>query len=79
METIYTILQNFQLDLFQVFICGLVVATIAFWAGRAKSKKLERKMAKMEKEILDLNAELLGTERPAGVLKKMNRQTGTGH
>jgi hypothetical protein len=78
METIYTILQNFQLDLSQVFICGLVVFAIGFWAGRAKSKKLERKIAKMEKEILDLNAELLYNEQPAGVLK-MHRKAGTGH
>jgi len=77
METIYFILQNFQLDLSQVFISSLVVFVLGFWAGRAKSKKLERKMARMEREIRDLNTELLynndqptsKNDQPAPVLK----------
>ena len=77
METIYSILQNFQLDLSQVFISSLGVFVLGFWAGRAKSKKLERKMARMEKEIRDLNTELLYNngqqtshhDQPAPVLK----------
>jgi len=77
METIYTILQNFQLDLFQILISSLVVFVLGFWAGRVKSKKLERKMARMEKEIRDLNTELLynndphtsNNDQPAPVVK----------
>ncbi|HEY4064507.1 MAG TPA: hypothetical protein VGM30_21530 [Puia sp.] len=69
METIYTIIQNFQLDLSQVLISSIILFILGFWAGRIKSRKLERKMAKMEKEILDLNAELLYNDQPAGVLK----------
>ena len=71
MEPIYSIFQNFQLDLSQVFISSLVVFVLGFWAGRVKSKRLERKMARMEKEIRDLNTELLynNNDQPAGVLK----------
>ena len=59
METIYTLFQNFHLDLFQVFIVGLFIFAIGFRLGYSRSKKMERKMAKMEKEIRDLNTELL--------------------
>ena len=77
MEPIYSIFQNFQLDLSQVFISSLVVFVLGFWAGRVKSKRLEQKMARMEKEIRDLNTELLynndqpvsSNGQPAPVLK----------
>jgi hypothetical protein len=59
METIYSPIQRFELDPIQVLIFGLFLFAIGFWAGQARSKKLERKMAKMEKEIRDLNTELL--------------------
>jgi hypothetical protein len=76
MEPVYSVLQNFQLDLIQIFISSLVIFALGFWMGRAKSKKLERKMAKMEKEIRDLNTELLYNDQPAGVLKMHHRQVG---
>jgi energy-converting hydrogenase Eha subunit H len=60
METIYSAVQEFQLGLITVIItCSLLFAA-GYWLGIAKSKKLFiRKLNKMEKEILDLNAELL--------------------
>jgi hypothetical protein len=59
METFYSNSQSLQMDLFQVLIIGLLLFSFGFWMGHARSKKLERKMAKMEKEIRDLNTELL--------------------
>lgn len=59
METIYSAIQRFELDPIQVIILGLFLFAIGFWTGQAKSRKLGRKMAKMEKEIRDLNTELL--------------------
>ena len=59
METLYSTIQSFQLDLVQVFITCLVLFSFGYWIGFSRSKKLERKMHKMEKEIRDLNTELL--------------------
>jgi len=69
METIYTTSQSFQLDLFQALIIGLFLFAIGFWIGQARSKKLAQKMAKMEKEIMELNTELLYNTGGMGVLK----------
>ncbi len=59
METIYSTIQRYQLDLFQVSVTCLAVFVFGYWMGYSRSKKLERKMHKMEKEIRDLNTELL--------------------
>ena len=59
MEIIYSLCQRFQFDLFQLMIIGLLLFAIGFWLGHARSKKLAHKMAKMEKEIMNLNSELL--------------------
>jgi len=59
METIYSTVQRFQPDLFQTFIIGLFLFAIGIRIGLAKSRKLGRKMAKLEREIRDLNTELL--------------------
>ena len=60
METIYSAVQELQLGLITVIIsCSLLFAA-GYWLGTTKSKKLfARKINKMEKEILELNAELL--------------------
>ncbi|HTI07954.1 MAG TPA: hypothetical protein VL832_05340 [Puia sp.] len=60
METIYSSFQAFQLGLLQVLITGIILFALGFWVGGAlKSKKLLRKMARMERKIRDLNSELL--------------------
>lgn len=69
METIYTTSQSFQLDLIQVLIIGLLLFAIGFWIGHARSKKIAQKMAKMEKEIMKLNTELLYNTGTASVLQ----------
>ena len=58
METIYNS-ADIQLGLFQVAIVGCCLFAIGFWLGNLKYKKLLKKMAKMEKKIMDLNSELL--------------------
>jgi hypothetical protein len=59
METIYSTSPDFQLGLLQVSIAGILLFGLGFWLGTLKSKKLLRKMAKLEKKIMDLNTELL--------------------
>lgn len=59
METFYTILEDLQLDLSGVMITGLILFAIGFWLGSVKTKRFMRKIHEMEKEIMDLNSELL--------------------
>ena len=59
MENIYSAIQELQLDLFQVFITGLLLFLVGYWLGTIKSKKFVKRIHKMEKEIMDLNSELL--------------------
>jgi hypothetical protein len=59
METFLPVFQNFQLDLTGVLIIGLFLFAFGYWLGTLKSKKLNKKIHKMEKDIMDLNAELL--------------------
>jgi hypothetical protein len=59
MEANSTSFLYFQLDTIQVGIVGVLLFSIGFWLGNLKSKKLLKKMAKMEKKIMDLNTELL--------------------
>ena len=60
METIYSTAQNFQLGILQLSIAGICLFALGFWVGSAlKSRKLLRKMARMERKIRDLNSELL--------------------
>lgn len=71
METIYTFLQDHELDFMQVLFSCLFFFTIGYWLGGMKSKKLIRTIQKMEKEIMDLNSELLYNNKD-GVIKKEN-------
>jgi hypothetical protein len=69
MDALYAIFQNFQLNLIQVTIAGMLSFVLGLWIGRIKNKKLWHQMAKMEKEILDLNAELLYSTKETKSLK----------
>ena len=57
--------QNLQMDLLQVGIICIILFVIGYWLGALKSRKLMRKMGKMEKKIMDLNSELLYGPRAA--------------
>jgi len=59
MENIYSTIQDLQLDIFQVLITGLLLFVVGYWLGTIKSKKFVKRIHKMEKEIMDLNTELL--------------------
>lgn len=59
MEIILNILRDLQLDMIQVFATGMVLFTIGYRIGIQKSRKLNKKIHELEKDVLDLNAELL--------------------
>jgi len=70
METIYAAVQELQLGLFTVIISCSLLFFVGYKLGAAKSKKFIKKINKMEKEILDLNAELLYSSKESGSLMK---------
>lgn len=70
MEPIYSILHD--LDYPTLSITGLFLFAIGFKLGTVKSKKFMKKIREMEKEIMDLNSELLYNERPGSSMIKVN-------
>ncbi len=71
METIYSkSIMDLQLDIIQVTIMALILFAAGIWLGGMKGRKLLKKMHKMEKEIMDLNSELLYNERPSHKMMK---------
>ena len=59
METIIDVLQQFQLDILQVLATGIILFLTGYLVGKKKCKKLYKKIRDLQKDVLDLNAELL--------------------
>jgi hypothetical protein len=59
METIITLLQSFQLNILEVSIAALLVFTVGYRIGNKKVKKLTEQIWVLQRDVLDLNAEIL--------------------
>jgi hypothetical protein len=59
MENIFTLLQNFHLSIGEVLVTGLVVFIFGLWVGTQKVKRLNEKIYELQKDVLELNAEIL--------------------
>jgi len=59
METVISLLQAIHPDMVDVLFLGLVVYYIGFRIGHTKVKKLTEEIYSLQREVLDLNAELL--------------------
>ena len=70
MEPIYSILHD--LDFPGIILIGLSLFAVGFWLGNVHAKKFIRRIREMEKEIMDLNSELLYNDRPGSTLIKAN-------
>jgi len=70
MEPIYSILHD--LDFAGTIFIGLFLFAMGFWLGNVKTKKFARKIHEMEKEIMDLNSELLYNDSPGSSMIKAN-------
>lgn len=68
MDAIYSIIQDFNFP--GVIILGLLLFAVGFWLGNAKTRKAVRKIHEMEKEIMDLNSELLYNDHPGSSMMK---------
>jgi hypothetical protein len=70
MESIYSSFQDLNIP--ALFIIGLTLFAIGFWFGNQKKKRFLRKIHEMEKEIMDLNSELLYNDHPGSSMAKAN-------
>ena len=59
MEAIIELLRAIQLNMLEVSIAGLFVFGIGYLLGIKKVKKLTREVYGLQKDVLDLNEELL--------------------
>jgi len=59
METLIDLLKAIQLNMLEAGIAGLFVFLLGFQIGLTKVKKLTHQIYGLQKEVLDLNEELL--------------------
>ena len=59
MEAIIDLLRAIQLNMLEVSIAGLFIFGIGYLMGNKKVKKLTREVYGLQKDVLDLNEELL--------------------
>ena len=70
MEPIIDLLQAFHLNFLEVMIASIFVFAIGFRLGNKKTRKLTEEVYSLQKDVLDLNAEILygkidqGSETP---------------
>ena len=72
METIITILQAMQLNALEVCAAIAVFFGVGYWFGTRKTNKMQKRIYKLENDMLDLNAELLYGKDEARVIEIRN-------
>jgi hypothetical protein len=59
MEAIFDLLQALHLNVLEVMITGVFIFIIGFWLGHKKTRKYLEEIYSLQRDVLDLNAELL--------------------
>jgi hypothetical protein len=59
METVIDLLKAIQLNMLEVMIAGLFIFSVGYLIGIKKVKKLTHEIYGLQKDVLDLNEELL--------------------
>ncbi len=59
METVIDLLRAIQLNMLDVVIAGLVIFSIGYMIGLKKVKKLTHEIYGLQRDVLELNEELL--------------------
>jgi hypothetical protein len=59
METIIDLLKAIQLNMLEVMIAGVFIFSLGYLIGIKKVKKLTHEIYGLQKDVLDLNEELL--------------------
>jgi hypothetical protein len=72
MENIITLLQAFHLNILEVIFTSIVIFIVGYRFGSTRVKRLSEKIYELQKDVLDLNAEILfgKTEAPVIEIKK---------
>jgi hypothetical protein len=63
MEAIFDLLQAIHLSVLEVLITGIFIFTLGFWLGHKRTRKYLEEIYKLQRDVLDLNAELLYGKR----------------
>ena len=59
MEAIIDLLQAFHLSVLEVIIAGIPIFLLGYWIGTHKVRKLNEEVYGLQRQVLDLNEELL--------------------
>ncbi|HTQ64102.1 MAG TPA: hypothetical protein VMI12_04860 [Puia sp.] len=59
MEAIIDLLQAFHLSMLEVIIAGIPIFLLGYWIGTKKVRKLSQEVYGLQKQVLDLNEEIL--------------------
>lgn len=59
METVIDLLRAIQLNMLEVMIAGLFIFSLGYLIGIKKVKKLTHEIYGLQKDVLDLNEEIL--------------------
>ena len=59
METVIDLLKAIQLNMLEVMIAGLFIFSLGYLIGIKKVKKLTHEIYGLQKDVLDLNEEIL--------------------
>ena len=59
METVIDLLKAIQLNMLEVMIAGLFIFSVGYLIGIKKVKKLTHEIYGLQKDVLDLNEEIL--------------------
>ena len=59
METVIDLLRAIQLNMLDLVVAGLFIFTIGYFIGIKKVKKLTHEIYGLQKDVLELNEELL--------------------
>lgn len=79
-EAIIDLLQEYSLSILEVFVLLIPVFFIGYLIGRKKSRKLTEEVYGLQRQVLDLNEELLtgsnGSETPVIEIKHESLKIG---
>jgi hypothetical protein len=74
MEILINLLKSFQFNSFHIVITAIVFFIAGFVRARLKTRKMAADISMLEKNILDLNAELLFGKTEAPVIRIQQTQ-----
>jgi hypothetical protein len=77
METILTILQAVELNALEVIAAIVAFFGAGYWYGTRKTDKMQKRVYKLENDILELHAELLYGKDEARVIEIGNSSEKT--